>query len=114
MDWDQVAHVSSCGFIGDGFHELLDGDVGEDEYGDGGIDEAKDNDFDYQQGRPQHGNGVEDDDDYGDDDVNDADDGVGDDDDLLVVSIVQPALLNPLPGLRVQRWVVNLFEIYQL
>ena len=50
VDWDQVAHVSECGFIGDAFHDLLDGNVGEDV--DGGVDEGKDNDFDDQQGRP--------------------------------------------------------------
>ena len=50
VDWDQVAHVSECGFIDDGFHDLLDCNVGE--YGDGGVDEGKDNDFDDQQGRP--------------------------------------------------------------
>ena len=50
VDWDQVAHVSGCGFVGDGFHDLLYGNVGEDV--DGGVDEGKDNDFDDQQGRP--------------------------------------------------------------
>ena len=53
MDWDQVTHVSGCGFIGDGFHDLLDGNVGEYvDGGGGGVDEGKDNYFDDQQGRP--------------------------------------------------------------
>ena len=48
VDWDQVAHVSGCGFVGDAFHDLIDGNVGEDV--DSGV--GNDNDFDDQQGRP--------------------------------------------------------------
>ena len=50
VDWDQVTHVSGCGFIDDAFHDLVDGNIGE--YIDSGVDEGKDNYFDDQQGRP--------------------------------------------------------------